>query len=175
MIKFVYMEEMVVLVDPKDNVLGRMDKLVAHQTGVLHRAFSVFLFNQKGEMLLQQRAKSKYHSPGQWTNACCSHPRLLESYKDAAKRRLMEELGIEVSISEKFHFIYKASVGGELTEHELDHVFTGIYDGKFHLNPEEVMNVRYISLEELEKEMQAYPNLFTPWFTIILNEYKQHL
>lgn len=169
------MEEKVVLVDSQDQVLGEMEKMQAHQTGLLHRAFSVFLFNKQGEMLLQKRAFSKYHSPGQWTNACCSHPRISESYKQAANRRLMEELGIETPIEEKFSFIYCADVGEGLIEHELDHVFVGQYEGTFDLNKEEVDSIRYISLQDLEKEMQEKAEDFTPWFKIILNEYKQHL
>lgn len=168
------MEEFVVLVDPKDEVLGLMEKQQAHVNGLLHRAFSVFLFNDKGEMLLQKRAAEKYHSPGQWTNAVCSHPRNDETYKDGAQRRVKEELGIDVEITEKFHFIYKADVGGGLWEHELDHVFTGIYNADFNLNINEVEAVRYISIENLDKEMAESPEQFTEWFKIILEEYKHH-
>lgn len=168
------MEEFVVLVNPKDEVLGLMEKQQAHVNGLLHRAFSVFLFNDKGEMLLQKRAAVKYHSPGQWTNAVCSHPRNDETYKDGAQRRVKEELGIDVEITEKFHFIYKADVGGGLWEHELDHVFTGIYNADFNLNINEVETVRYISIENLDKEMAENPEQFTEWFKIILEEYKHH-
>lgn len=169
------MEEKVILVSPEDKVLGVMNKLEAHQKGVLHRAFSVFLFNDKGDMLLQKRADCKYHSPQKWTNACCSHPREGETYKDAAIRRLYEELGISTEITEKFHFIYKANVGQGLWEHELDYVFVGNYEGKFHLNPNEVSEIRYISWENLEQEINENPENFTEWFKIILKEYKQHL
>jgi len=169
------MEEQVVLVNRNDDVLGLMEKQQAHINGLLHRAFSVFLFNEKGEMLLQKRASEKYHSPGQWTNAVCSHPRNGETYLEAANRRLKEELGIATELSEKFHFIYKADVGGNLWEHELDHVFTGNYDGKFNLNKDEVSEVRYISMENLDKEMTDHPEHFTEWFKIILKEYKEHL
>ena len=169
------MQEFVVLVSEKDEVLGKMEKMQAHQNGLLHRAFSVFLFNDKGEMLLQKRADGKYHSPGKWTNACCSHPRMEETYAEAAKRRLKEELGIDAQIHEKFHFIYKADVGKDLWEHELDYVFTGNYQKEFNLNPEEVSEVRFISMENLEKEMKKNPENFTEWFKIILEEYKQHL
>ena len=169
------MEEEVVLINSKDEVLGSMKKMEAHENGLLHRAFSVFLFNEKGEMLLQKRAESKYHSPKQWTNAVCSHPRMNETYEEAAKRRMDEELGIDVEIEKKFHFLYKAEVGDQLWEHELDHVFTGNYEGDFKLNPEEVSEVRYISLEDLETEMKANPEHFTEWFKIILKEYKEHL
>lgn len=169
------MEEMVVLINENDEVKGLMEKMQAHKTGLLHRAFSVFLFNNQGEMLLQKRAAHKYHSPNQWTNAVCSHPRDGESYKDAALRRLKEELGIEVEIDHKFFFIYKADVGDGLWEHELDHVFVGNYQGEFQLNPEEVSEVRYISQENLEKEMTENPANFTEWFKIILKEYQEHL
>ncbi|AQY23023.1 isopentenyl-diphosphate Delta-isomerase [Riemerella anatipestifer] len=169
------MHEQVVLVNPKDEVLGVMEKLQAHRGGFLHRAFSVFLFNTKGEMLLQRRAGVKYHSPRLWTNAVCSHPRLGESYKAGAQRRLIEELGIDADISEKFSFIYKAEVGDNLWEHELDYVFTGIYEGDFNLNPEEVSEVRYISMEALDKELETNPEQFTEWFKIILKEYKQKM
>ncbi|MCW0485335.1 isopentenyl-diphosphate Delta-isomerase [Riemerella anatipestifer] len=167
--------EKVVLVNPKDEVLGVMEKLQAHRSGFLHRAFSVFLFNTKGEMLLQRRAGVKYHSPRLWTNAVCSHPRLGESYKAGAQRRLIEELGIDADISEKFSFIYKAEVGDNLWEHELDYVFTGIYEGDFNLNPEEVSEVKYISMETLDKELETNPEQFTEWFKIILKEYKQKM
>lgn len=169
------MEEQVVLVSESDEVLGVMEKMQAHQNGILHRAFSVFLFNDKGEMLLQKRAAEKYHSPNQWTNACCSHPRNGETYLEAANRRLKEELGIEAELTPKFHFIYKADVGGNLWEHELDHVFIGNYQHRFNLNEKEVSEVRYISMEDLDKEMKENPENFTEWFKIILEEYKHHL
>ncbi|WP_332025613.1 isopentenyl-diphosphate Delta-isomerase [Kaistella sp.] len=169
------MEEQVVLVSEKDEILGVMNKMQAHENGILHRAFSVFLFNDKGEMLLQKRAADKYHSPNQWTNAVCSHPRMGETYMEAAQRRLKEELGIETPITYRFNFLYKADVGQNLWEHELDHVFTGNFEGEFKLNEEEVSEVRYISIDELDKEMSANPENFTEWFKIILKEYKQHL
>lgn len=169
------MEEKVVLITPNDEFLGVMNKQEAHEKGVLHRAFSVFLFNAKGEMLLQRRAASKYHSPNLWTNTVCSHPREGESYKEAALRRMQEELGISADIEEKFHFIYKADVGQGLWEHELDYVFMGFFEGDFSLNSEEVSEVRYISTEDLDREIKEKPENFTEWFKIILNEYKQHL
>ena len=147
------MEEYVVLVNPEDTVLGLMEKQQAHINGLLHRAFSVFLFNDQGEMLLQKRASQKYHSPDQWTNAVCSHPREKETYLEGAHRRIKEELGIETELSEKFNFIYKADVGGGLWEHELDHVFTGTYNTGFNLNQSEVKEVRYISLKDLDDEI----------------------
>lgn len=167
--------ELVVLVNEADQQIGLMEKLEAHQKGLLHRAFSVFLFNKKGEMLLQKRANTKYHSPNLWTNAVCSHPRNGESYKNGAMRRLNEELGISTEIEEKFHFIYKADVGQNLWEHELDYVFVGIYDGIFNLNPNEVSETRYISLIDLQKEMLSNPDNFTEWFKIILNKYLEFL
>ena len=169
------MEEQVVLVSEKDEILGVMDKMQAHENGILHRAFSVFLFNDKGEMLLQKRAAGKYHSPNQWTNAVCSHPRLDETYLKAAERRLKEELGIETPLTYRFNFLYKADVGQNLWEHELDHVFTGYFEGAFNLNQDEVSEVRYISIDDIDKEMSANPENFTEWFKIILKEYKQHL
>lgn len=167
--------ELVVLVNEADQQIGLLEKLEAHQKGLLHRAFSVFLFNKKGEMLLQKRANTKYHSPNLWTNAVCSHPRNGESYKNGALRRLNEELGISTEIEEKFHFIYKADVGQNLWEHELDYVFVGIYEGIFNLNPNEVSETRYISLVDLQKEILSNPDNFTEWFKIILNKYLEFL
>lgn len=169
------MTEYVVLVTPQDEVTGLMEKNQAHENGLLHRAFSVFLYNSCGEMLLQKRAAGKYHSPGRWTNAVCSHPRLGESYSEGAARRLKEELGIEAAFTEKFNFIYKAAVGNGLWEHELDHVFVGTYEGEFALNSDEVSEIRHISLEDLNREIAQQPENFTEWFKIILNEYQQHL
>lgn len=168
------MEEFVVLVTPEDEVLGLMEKQQAHINGLLHRAFSVFLFNSKGEMLLQKRASGKYHSPNQWTNAVCSHPREGETYLEGANRRLKEELGIEADLSEKFNFIYKADVGKGLWEHELDYVFIGNHEDKFQLNKDEVEEVRYISMADLDTEIMNSPENFTEWFKIILEEYKHH-
>ncbi|MDL1914266.1 MAG: isopentenyl-diphosphate Delta-isomerase [Bergeyella sp.] len=167
--------DFVVLVDEKDQKKGLMEKIKAHKNGILHRAFSVFIFNTRGEILLQKRAKNKYHSPLLWTNAVCSHPKDGESYKEGAVRRLKEELGVSVPIDEKFHFIYKAYVGKGLWEHELDYVFAGIYEGGFLLNPGEVAEVRYISVEALSNEMREKPENFTAWFKIILREYKEYL
>ena len=170
------MEELVVLITPEDEFLGLMEKQQAHINGLLHRAFSIFLFNEKGEMLLQRRALTKYHSPGQWTNTVCSHPRIDETYLDAAHRRLQEELGFQVDLTEKFHFLYKANVGNQLWEHELDHVLVGKYQNEeIVLHTEEVDAVRFISMEELDQEMLENPEHFTEWFKIILKEYKEHL
>ena len=164
-------EEYVVLVNEKDEPLGLMEKQEAHIKAVLHRAFSIFIFNKKGEFLLQKRAESKYHSPLKWTNTCCSHPRDGETYSEAAHRRLQEELGFNCTLNEKFHFIYKADVGDNLTEHEFDRVFTGIYEGEFHLNPNEVDSVRWLSLDDLMNELHTQPEQFTEWFKIIFEKY----
>ena len=162
--------EFVVLVDEQDQELGIMEKMEAHEKGLLHRAFSVFLFNGKGEMLLQQRAFEKYHSGGLWTNACCSHPRENESYIDAAHRRLMEELGMDCDLKPAFSFVYKKELDKGLTEHELDHVFMGEYEGDFPFNPEEVNAVKYISKDDLLQDMDQHPENYTEWFKICLQE-----
>ena len=158
--------EQVVLVDELNNELGFMEKMKAHQLGVLHRAFSVFLFDEKGNMLLQKRALEKYHSPGLWTNTCCSHPRPGEQTVDAAKRRLIEEMGIVANINLAFNFIYKAALDSDLTEHELDFVFIGTYNGIISPNSLEVSDYLYISLEELTAKMDANADHFTVWFKI---------
>ena len=165
------MEEFVVLVDEKDQELGVMEKHQAHVAGVLHRAFSVFVFNSNGELLLQQRAADKYHSPLLWTNTCCSHPRKNETYLEAAHRRLQEEMGFDCELEEKFHFIYKAQLGERLFEHELDHVFVGQYDGAISINPEEVEETKWISMEELKLDIKNNPENYTIWFRIIFDEY----
>lgn len=170
------MKKMVVLINKNDEPIGLMEKLEAHKKGALHRAFSVFLFNNKGETLLQKRAYSKYHSPGLWTNAVCSHPLENETYKEGAIRRLKEELGIDLKdLNESFHFIYKADVGQNLWEHELDHVFTGIYNGDFSLNPDEIEEIKWINLNDLFIDVQNNPENYTEWFKIILTEYKNNL
>lgn len=169
------MEEYVVLVDREDNELGLMEKQQAHMAGLLHRAFSVFVFNSNGELMLQQRAASKYHSPTLWTNTCCSHPRENESYKDAAHRRLVEEMGFECELNYKFNFIYKANLENGLTEHELDHVFIGTFDGVPQLNADEVMAYRWVDMEELKKDMQNNPQNYTAWFKIIFDQYISHI
>ncbi len=171
--------ETVILVNTADQPVGRMEKFEAHQRGLLHRAFSVFLFNERGETLLQQRAAGKYHSPLLWTNSCCSHQREGESNLEAATRRLHEELGIDPSqiseLKDSFHFIYRAEFDNGLTEHELDHVILGRFDGTFPLNTEEVEAVRWISMPDLTREMDAHPEQFTAWFQIIFREYQSQL
>ncbi len=167
--------EYVVLVDENDNPVGEMEKMEAHEKGLLHRAFSVFLFNKKGEMLLQQRAFSKYHSGGLWTNACCSHPRKGERVIDAAHRRLEEEMGFDCEINKAFDFIYKSKLDHDLTEHELDHVFVGTYEGSISPNIDEVESYKYISIPTLIKEVENDPAKYTEWFKICLSEVLNYL
>ena len=165
-------EEQVVLVNESDEFLGLMPKLEVHKKGVLHRAFSIFIFNDKGEMMLQQRAQVKYHSPGLWTNACCSHQRYKESTIDAAHRRLMEEMGFDTSLEYKGSFIYKAHFPNGLIEHEFDHVLIGRYNHIPILNPDEASNWRWISLDQLREDLENIPEDFTPWFRIIFEKFE---
>ncbi|MDB6081338.1 MAG: isopentenyl-diphosphate delta-isomerase [Chlamydiia bacterium] len=166
------MEERVILVNEQDQEVGLEEKMAAHRKGLLHRAFSIFIFNSNEEMLLQQRAQTKYHSGGLWTNTCCSHPRKGETTAEAAHRRLQEEFGFDCSLQEQFSFIYQADLDQGLQEHEFDHVFTGYYNGSIdHVNPQEIATFRWITLDNLRKEMQAKPELFTVWFRIILDKY----
>ena len=169
------MEEKVILVSEVDEQLGLMAKMEAHEKGILHRAFSVFIFNKKGELLLQQRALDKYHSPGLWTNTCCSHQRDGESNIEAGKRRLQEEMGFNCDLKELFWFVYKASFDNGLTEHELDHVMIGHYDDDPIVNLEEAAAFKWMPLEDVKKDMQIRPELYTEWFKIIFNEYDQRL
>lgn len=169
------MEEKVILVSKNDDQLGLMGKMEAHEKGVLHRAFSVFVFNNKGELLLQQRALEKYHSPGLWTNTCCSHQRDGESNIDAGKRRLQEEMGFSCALEEVFWFVYKASFENGLTEHELDHVMVGYYQDDPEINKEEVASFKWMSLEDIKADILNQPGLYTEWFKIIFNEYYQRL
>ena len=159
-------EDKVILVDEHDSMVGTMDKLEVHKQGLLHRAFSIFIFNGKGEMLLQQRAFTKYHSGGLWTNACCSHPMPGEKTMDAANRRLMEELGFETTIEKIFDFTYKAEFDNGLTEHEFDHVFAGEYEGELDINPAEVNDFVYKEVSAIKNEIQTEPQKFTAWFHI---------
>ncbi len=166
------MEEKVILVDELDNEIGLMNKLEAHQKSLLHRAFSIFIFNDKKELLLQQRAKNKYHSALLWTNTCCSHPRPNETLLDAASRRIMEEMGINCNLNYRFNFIYQTPLENNLFENELDHVYTGLFNGSFQFNKEEVNDFKWISLEDLKKEVDINPENYTVWFKIII---KNHL
>ncbi|MBJ60205.1 MAG: isopentenyl-diphosphate delta-isomerase [Flavobacteriales bacterium] len=163
------MEEQVILVDKKDNVIGKAGKLEAHQKGLLHRALSVFIFNSKGEILLQQRAPHKYHTPFLWSNTACSHPRINELVKHAAERRLKEEMGIECNLYYAFNFLYNAKFDNHLIENELDHVFIGFCDEIPKPNPSEVKNYRYINSYDLMNEINENPNIFTPWFKICID------
>lgn len=163
------MEE-VILVSPQDEEMGYMEKMEAHQLGLLHRAFSVFLFNSKGEMLLQKRAISKYHSGGLWTNACCSHPRKGETIEQAASRRTREELGCEPELQKIHTFIYKAALDNNLTEHEFDHVLVGNYEGEMNINVNEVSEIVYLPIQQIRQEMNEQPDKFTVWFKIIFEE-----
>ena len=169
------MEEFVVLIDRDDNPVGLMEKQQAHHAGLLHRAFSVFIFNSKNELMIHQRAAEKYHSPKLWTNTCSSHPRENETYEQAAHRRLIEEMGFDCEIQEKFHFIYKAELEEGLFEHELDRVFTGFYEGEVNFNPEEVMDYKWIGMDELKKDIDFNPDKYTAWFKIIFKEYLSNL
>ncbi|WP_420581412.1 isopentenyl-diphosphate Delta-isomerase [Reichenbachiella sp.] len=162
------MEE-VVLVDELDNEIGTSEKLAAHKNGQLHRAFSIFIFNTKGEMLLQRRTLDKYHSGGLWTNACCSHPRPKEKSLDAANRRLAEELGMKTELSFLFSFLYKADFENGLIEHELDHVFIGTSDLLPQLNLSEAMDYKYISPASLLDDIQKHPTQYTYWFKKIVD------
>ncbi|WP_347174594.1 isopentenyl-diphosphate Delta-isomerase [Polaribacter uvawellassae] len=168
-------EEQVILVDKNDNQIGLMPKMEAHEKALLHRAFSVFTFNDKGELLLQQRAADKYHSPLLWTNTCCSHQRNGETSLDAGKRRLQEEMGFTCELEEVFSFIYKAPFANGLTEHELDHVMIGYYNENPIINPEEVESFKWMTLEDVKVDMENYPETYTEWFKIIFNEYYSRL
>ena len=156
--------EQVILVDEKDNPVGVAEKMEAHRKGLLHRAFSVFIFNSKGEMLLQQRALHKYHSGGLWTNACCSHPRQGEETKVAAERRLKEELGFDTLLEKVFDFVYRADFENGLTEFEFDHVFSGEYDGEIIPDKEEVRNFCYKEVTEIRHSLKTDPQNYTAWF-----------
>ena len=152
-----------------------MEKLAAHVVPRLHRAFSIFLFNSKGELLLQQRAFSKYHSPGLWTNTCCSHPRDGETLEQATARRLQEEMGMNCEMHEVFTFIYKAPVGLGLTEHEYDHVWFGVTDETPHINRDEVESWKYMSVDDIAKDMKLHPEEYTEWFKISFDEVIKHI
>ena len=164
------MIEKVILVDNNDNEVGTMEKQEAHVKGLLHRAFSVFIFNDKNELLLQRRAVNKYHSGGLWTNTCCSHPRQNEKTKDAAKRRLNEEMGMRSTLIKQFDFIYKAKLDNNLYEHEFDHVFFGFTNDLPIINPEEVEEYTYKTLEDIGNEMKTTPDKYTEWFKICFIE-----
>jgi len=167
-------EENVILVNEADEEIGIMEKMKAHELGVLHRAFSVFVFNSDKELMLQKRADHKYHSASLWTNTCCSHPRLGETLEQAAKRRLNEEMGFACSLTKAFDFRYKSEMPNGLIEHEFDHVFIGVYDGKPILNPEEVGDWKYARIEDIQSELLEKPELYTSWFKICFSELQEY-
>ncbi|PHR68880.1 MAG: isopentenyl-diphosphate delta-isomerase [Lutibacter sp.] len=164
-------EEHVILVDKNDKQIGLMPKMEAHEKALLHRAFSVFVFNDDGELMLQQRAAEKYHSPLLWTNTCCSHQRDGETSLEAGKRRLQEEMGFECDLKEVFSFIYQAPFDNGLTEHELDHVMVGHFNDNPKVNKEEVQDFKWMTLQEVKVDMEFNPDNYTAWFQIIFEKY----
>ena len=165
----------VILVDENDEPIGTMEKMEVHQKALLHRAFSIFVFNDKGEILLQKRANKKYHSGGLWTNACCSHPKPGEETLVAAKKRLHEEMGFDIGLKKAFDFIYKAPFDNGLTEYEFDHVFIGTYDGEIFPDAEEVSDYCYKSVEEVKRSIQTHPQKYTEWFKIAFPKMEEYL
>ncbi|WP_291119963.1 isopentenyl-diphosphate Delta-isomerase [Flavobacterium sp. UBA6135] len=168
-------EEKVILVNENDEPIGLMNKLEAHEKAVLHRAFSVFILNDKNEVMLQQRAHQKYHSPLLWTNTCCSHQREGETNIQAGTRRLYEEMGFTAELKELFHFIYKAPFDNGLTEHELDHVMIGYYNDEPKINPDEVESWKWMSIEAIRDDIQTQSENYTVWFKIIFDEFYHYL
>jgi isopentenyl-diphosphate delta-isomerase len=161
----------VILVDEKDNQIGTMEKIEAHEKGLLHRAFSVFIYNDKDELLLQQRALTKYHTPGLWTNTCCSHQKVGETNIEAGQRRLMEEMGFSVPLEDKISFTYKAPFSNGLTEHEYDHILVGRYNQEPKPNPDEVASYKWQKVEDIVKDISENPDRYTAWFKIIFDKY----
>lgn len=168
-------EEKVILVNENDEQIGLMPKMEAHEKALLHRAFSVFVFNKENELMVQQRALEKYHSPGLWTNTCCSHQREGESNIEAGKRRLQEEMGFTTDLKDTISFIYKAPFDNGLTEHEFDHILVGNFNGEPNLNPEEAYDYKWMSLEALKEDMIENPTIYTEWFKIIFEKYYKHI
>ncbi len=168
-------EEKVILVNENDEQIGLMPKLEAHEKAVLHRAFSVFIFNDKNELLLQQRALTKYHSPSLWTNTCCSHQRDGESNIEAGKRRLKEEMGFVTELKESISFIYKAPFDNGLTEHEFDHVLLGNYNEEPVINETEVASWKWMSLNDVKADIKMHPKVYTEWFKIIFSKFYQFI
>ena len=168
-------KENVILVDEKDNQVGLMPKLEAHQKGLLHRAFSVFIFNSDYKLLLQKRASSKYHSGGLWTNTCCSHPRDGEDIIDAANRRLNEEMGIKTSLRKVFDFIYTAELDNNLIENEFDHVFYGVYDIDPIINKDEAEDFKWVDMETLKNDIENNKDQYTVWFKIAFDYFYNYL
>lgn len=168
-------EEQVILVNENDEPIGLMPKMEAHEKAALHRAFSVFILNSKNEIMLQQRAAQKYHSPLLWTNTTCSHQRAGETNLEAGNRRLMEEMGFTTELKELFSFIYKAPFENGLTEHELDHVMIGYYDDAPNINRDEAESWKWMGIEEVKNDMQENPERYTVWFKIIFDEFYHYL
>lgn len=168
-------EELVILVDQEDNKIGLMPKMEAHEKAVLHRAFSVFIFNKDNELMLQQRALHKYHSPGLWTNTCCSHQRDGESNIEAGTRRLREEMGFTAPLKETTSFIYKAPFDNGLTEHELDHILVGTYNDIPVINKDEVASWKWMPLEKVKEDIIVHPDQYTAWFKIIFDKFYTYL
>ncbi len=168
-------EEEVILVNEFDEQIGLMPKLEAHEKAVLHRAFSVFILNENNEIMLQQRAHQKYHSPLLWTNTCCSHQRNGETNIEAGSRRLFEEMGFKVELKELFHFIYKAPFDNGLTEHELDHVMIGYFNGNPIINPDEVEDWKWMKIQDVKEDMVQNPEIYTVWFKIIFDEFYHYI
>ena len=168
-------EEHVILVNENDEQIGTMPKMEAHEKAVLHRAFSVFIFNDTNELMLQQRAEHKYHSPLLWTNTCCSHQRVGETNLEAGKRRLQEEMGFVTALKETISFVYKAPFDNGLTEHEYDHVMVGSYNDEPIINPEEVESWKWMSLESVKVDIELHPELYTEWFKIIFDKFYEHI
>lgn len=168
-------EELVILVNENDEKIGLMPKMEAHEKALLHRAFSVFIFNDKNELMLQQRAMDKYHTPGLWANTCCSHQRDGETSIEAGKRRLMEEMGFTTELEERTSFIYKAPFDNGLTEHELDHILVGTYNGEPQLNPKEVADYKWMTPEAVKDDIMKNPENYTPWFRIIFEKFYEYI
>ncbi|MCM4168642.1 Isopentenyl-diphosphate Delta-isomerase [Arenibacter antarcticus] len=168
-------EENVILVNELDEQIGTMPKMEAHEKALLHRAFSVFIMNDKGETMIQQRAAHKYHSPLIWANTCCSHQRVGESNIEAGKRRLIEEMGFETPLKEVFSFIYKAPFDNGLTEHEYDHVMIGEYNGEPNINPEEVAAWKWMKPEDIKIDITENPDKYSAWFKIIFDKFYDHI
>lgn len=164
-----------VLVNERDEAIGTMEKMEVHKKGLLHRAFSVFIFNGKGEMLLQQRAAGKYHSAGLWTNACCSHPGKDQDVSFAAAHRLQEEMGFRTILEKAFEFTYRASFDNGLTEHEYDHVFTGVYEGSIMPDAKEVMDYCFMSMDAIRASIESHPQKYTSWFKIAFPKMERYL
>ena len=168
-------EELVILVDENDNKVGLMPKMEAHEKALLHRAFSVFVFNDDNELMLQRRALNKYHSPGLWTNTCCSHQRDGETNIEAGVRRLQEEMGFSVPLREAMSFIYKAPFDNGLTEHEYDYILLGEFNAVPDINPAEVAEWKWMKLEDVKEDMQTNPGIYTEWFKIIFDQFYNHI